>query len=1111
MISTKKYARRTNPFLPLRMVMVFAMTFFATVVLAQDLVVKGTVVDAKSGEPIIGATVMIEGQKEATITNIDGMYTIKASNNDKLVFNYIGYDKQIVPVNGKTTLNIKMSENVTNLTEVVVTALGIKKDMRKVGYAVSTVNASDLTKTASPTLGTALYGKAAGVNVKTAPGGSGAISINVRGLSSITGSNQPLIVLDGVPIRNGEANNQDYWSSQRVNSNGLAQINPEDIESMSILKGAAATAQYGSEGANGVVMITTKTGKGAKGLGVDFNASWTGNFVAYMPEYQTKYGPGLTTQSRASKKLDPYGWYTRNDRTGKPQRSLYGTIQYWGPEYDGSDVLSYNGMRKYSPVNAKPWNDVFRTGFDQQYNIALTNANDKGNMRFSYTYYNSKPNQYNSNLDKHTFNLTGSYNVLSNVRLDYAVNYMTEHIKNRPYRMFRLLCNFGGMFGAFDDINWIREHSVTSAGYRNRVWSANDHENPAEGFEYGIPSGALVDEYFWNIFGKTQIERNNRLIAKVSPTWEIIPGLTLKANLSTDISDNRVQNKNSTETSNGFGKLSGSYSLNTSRYTILYGDVMALYDKMITDKFNLSAYVGWSGRRETYFGQNSWTVDGLTVENWFNLAASKSTPKTSTGESHLLKTAWFGDITLSWDNWAYLEATLRNEKSSSLFTGNNSFWYPSANASVIISELLKDKRPSWLDYAKARVSYGIVGLAPDVYYATTAFNQNSASGYVYNEQPMNVGNNNLKPETTYEWEFGLEGKFLKNRLGFDFSFYTKDIKDQILSTTVDWASGANTMAMNIGEFNSKGVELAVYGTPLKTKDWQIDLRGNIAFNSNNVKKLAEGVNRLEHKRWDNGAAYLYSEVGGKLGDFYAYAPRFDENGNHIIDSDGFYALTKEPVKVGNAMPKYTGGLGMTVTWKNLFLDCTLDFRSGGSVLNQPYQYMMGAGGLKETMPYRDAENGGQSYYLGGNDGTTVIPATEAPTGKVLYHDGVILEGVTEDGKPNTKMISAQRMYYWTYNWGTGAPTYYEHSIFKNSYVKVREIVVGYNFPKSIIEKFHCTKLQVSAYARNPFYIYKNLPIFDAEATDATSWIEQSWIGGSTATTRSFGLSLRASF
>lgn len=284
------------------------------------------------------------------------------------------------------------------LNEVVVTALGIKKDAKKLGYAVSTINASDLNKAAAPNLGSALYGKASGVRIQTAPGGAmGSISINVRGLSSITGTNQPLVVVDGVPIHNGDTNTDGYWGNQRVQQNGLADINPEDIESLSILKGASASALYGSEAANGVVMITTKSGKGGNGFGVELNASLTADMVAYMPEYQTKYGPGSRVGSRVSGGDNADGFRTLVGRDGKMYETVRNTYSYWGPKYDGRNLLYYDGtVRKYQVITDDPWSEVFRTGFNQQYNVAVTKGNEKGNMRFSYTYVDDLPTQYNS-------------------------------------------------------------------------------------------------------------------------------------------------------------------------------------------------------------------------------------------------------------------------------------------------------------------------------------------------------------------------------------------------------------------------------------------------------------------------------------------------------------------------------------------------------------------------------------------------------------------------------------------------------------------------------------------------------------------------------------------
>ncbi|TWV15489.1 SusC/RagA family TonB-linked outer membrane protein [Bacteroidaceae bacterium HV4-6-C5C] len=1083
--------------------------------IAQQVGVCSGVVKDASGEPIIGASVRVKGTSNGSITDVDGKFSIQnAKRGDVIQVTFVGYQTQEVKFVGQP-LSIILADDSQLLNEVVVTALGIKKDAKKLGYAVSTVNAVDLNKAAAPNLGSALYGKASGVRIQTAPGGAmGSISINVRGLSSITGTNQPLVVVDGVPIHNGDTNKDGYWGNQRIQSNGLADINPEDIENLSILKGASASALYGSEAANGVVMITTKSGKGASGYGVDFNASLTADMVAYMPEYQTKYGPGPRVGSRATNALyDSEGFRTWNVR-GKTYQGVANTYSYWGPKYDGRDVIYYDGtVRKYSPITDDPWSDVFRTGFNQQYNLAITKGNDKGNMRFSYTYVDNLPTQYNSTYKKHNFNLTGNYNVTSDIKLGYGVTYLLQDIKNRPYRISRLTDNFGGFFGPFDDIKYLREHTKTSLGYKNQVYTSSSQLTPDEGFAYSVPCAALVDEYYWNIFGKEQFETENRLMANITPSWEIAKGLTLRGRVATDFTATKLENKEQVEQSIVFGNY-GYYGLQNDRYEIFYGDVMLNYNLNLTDKLGLDATIGWQGRKEKYSQTGVSTSGGLSVENWFNLNASKGTKQAWMDDKSFLKTAAFGMLSLSYDDWAYLEGTARQEKISTLAPGNNSFFYPSVNGSIIYTSLFKDKLPDWYNYGKVRLSYGVVGNAPEIYAATKAYTQATAAGqWIYNTVKSDVGNDNIRPEKKYEWEFGLESKFFDNRLGFELSYYTNTVKDQILQTTMPASSGATSILMNVGELKNKGFELSLYGTPIATRDWTWSLRGNLAWNKNKVTKLADGIDRLEHSNYDNGSAYLYSNVGQPMGDIYAYVPEKNANGEYIVMDNGFYKLTDETVKVGNAMPKLVGGFATTLTYKDFSLDMSFDYRIGGAVLNTGWMYMMGQGAIKESLKYHDGEGYGATYYF---NGSTIVPASTAPAGKTLHDNGIILPGVKADGTPNTTMISADQWANWTYNWGSGpndAITYYGagHGVFDNTYVKCRELAISYNVPKSVLSKFKCKNLQLSVFGRNLFYIYKNLPGFDAEATDGTTWITQAKMGGSTATTRSIGVSLRASF
>ena len=642
------------------------------------------------------------------------------------------------------------------------------------------------------------------------------------------------------------------------------------------------------------------------------------------------------------------------------------------------------------------------------------------------------------------------------------------------------------------------------------MYTSNTHENPAEGRDKNPAVSALIGEYFWNILGKEQLENNNRLIASVTPSWMIVKGLTLKGSIATDFTTQKQENKDYAGTNTALaGSYQGGYSLAHRNYTTIYGDALLNYDVNLTDDLNLTANLGYSARRETYSSSSVSTNGGLTVENWFNLAASAQKANSVIGYSDFLKQAVYCTASLSWQDWAYLEGTLRNEKTSTL--RNQSYWYPSVNASIIFSELLN--LPSWVDYGKFRVSYGEVGNAPALYKAPLSYSQSSASGYVYNQLGMGIGNDAIRPERTKEWELGLEGKFWNNRAGFEVSWYNKKIVDQILETTVPASSGVTSMLMNIGILQNRGLEVAAYVTPIETRDWRLDVSGNIAWNKNKVLQLAEGVDRLQHARWDNGAAYLYSYPGETMGDIYAFAPEKHANGQPIVGEDGFYKITQEPVKVGNAMADLVGGFAFALSYRRWTLDMNFNYQIGGTVFNMPYQYMMGLGTLTESMPYRDLEHGGIAFYEDADGNTHAFTGTgkKAPTGETIHYDGRILPGVKEDGTPNDKIISQELFLEETYGWGVGGSLFYSHAMFDNTYLKCREITLTYSVPDSVIRKFKCNNLRISAFARNPFYVYKNLPIFDAESTDGTNWTSQVCIGGSTSTSRTYGLSLRVNF
>jgi len=1106
----------------------------------------GVVKDA-TGETVIGASVIVKGTTNGTITGLDGDFSLSGVKvGDIIQISFVGYQTLEVPFKGQP-INVTLQDDTQKLEEVVVTALGIKKDAKKLGYAVSTVSSEDLTRTGGTTLASGLYGKATGVRIQSAPGGgTSSVSISVRGLSSITGNTQPLIIMDGVPIHNGTANDSDYWTSQRIESNGIVDINPEDIENISILKGAAASALYGSEAANGVVMITTKKGKKGSGTQIDFSANVSFDKVAYMPEIQKEYGPGYDNWAIGSNS-DPQALTgfrtTRVDRNGNPITTPNRESYYsWGAKYDPNQMVTYfdGSQRAYTPIDHNQWADIFRTGVNQTYNLSLTNSSERNNVRFSYTFNNAEAMQYNSNNHKHNFNLNGTFDVTKNIKLNYTATYTNQYIKNRAYRISRLTNNFTGMFGGFTDVAYIRDHTVTSLGYMNSIAAVNGGTSntltPDEQFLYTpMGSTSLMEEYFWNIFGKVQEENHQRFIGSINPTWTIIPGLTLSARLATDLTIDKIENKDNANNAHVFstnGQYSDAYSLLNSQYSIVYGDVMLMFDKTFGEKHNVTANLGWNARQESYYESKVGTTLGLTQENWFDLAASVGTKSADMDKSSLLRTGAFLTASYGYDGWGFVEGSIRQEKTSTLKHGSNTFWYPSASLSVLYTELLKEKNPSWWNYGKIRFSYGIVGNAPEIYRANMAYKQGSltrSSVYTYNYVPTDIGNESIKPETKHEFEVGIENKFLNNRLGMEFNFYYNDIKDQILSATAAASMGAKSMLMNVGELSNKGIELNVYGTPIETKDWRWDLRANVAWNKNTVKKLADGLDVLKHIGVDGDAAVLESHVGEPMGDWYAYTWKTDENGNYIVGSNGLYIADKtERHKVGNAMPKFTGGFGTSLSYKNFTLDVAFDFRIGGDVLNLPWQYMMDAGNITDAIGVRDHSTGGVFYYSDTEDVSDkasihVLSAAEAAqiaatykrgdmyNGHYLWDNGLILPGVKEDGTPNDIVVTQFEANDNLYGWGTGASQSYADAVQENSYIKCREISLAYTLPISLTKKFACNRLTLSAFVRNPFYIYRTLKLFDSETSDATNWIYQAQVGGSTASARTFGFSLRASF
>ena len=1092
-----------------------ATLFLCVSAFAQQAKLNGTVVDAKTKVSIPGVTISVLGTKTVAISDTYGKFSIRAAEGATLKFSFIGYTS--AQVHGTNNMTVELEQSATELNAVVVTGLGIAKAARSVGFAQTTVKAAQLVETGTPNFATALYGKVPGLRVAATPGGAtSGVALQIRGVNSVGFKSTPLIVMDGVPVRDGSFNNNNYWNDQRIRSNGLVDFNTEDIESVTVLKGASAAALYGSEAVNGVIMITSKSGKGKKGFSVDVNANYSMDQVAYLPRWQKEYGAGFDP-GYSIYNTDAQG-FAHQTLNGTSIRSLPQAGLNFGAKFDGQPILCWDGkVRPYS-YQDNGFANLFQSANNETFNVSVTNNTEKSMSRFSYTNAHTEGLSADSRNDKHNFNLNNTFKFGSKVTLDLSVNYMNWHIHNRPYMIDRMINNFTGMFPSFDNGNWYKDAYKTSLGYKY-VTGSNQSLTPNENIHYPNYRTDILD-YMWNVKENKTDEYENRLNGVVKATWEITKGLNLQARTSTDYTSTNSENKSSSTQPIAFGP-SGSYSVGTNLASIFYGDVILSYNKRLNPEFELTAMTGYNARKEKYNTTNLSTNGGLSTENKFDLTASQNTVTGSASQSYFLTDAVFGTVNLNYKSYLYGELTIRQDRTSTMPANNNSFVYPSVNAGFVFTDAFK--LPDFLTYGKLRGSWGIVGNYPGAYLANPAYSPSNLGdqgyGSVLVSQIRNApyGNSMIRPEMKHEYEFGLETKLFKGRLNLDITYYHAKIVDQIIPLTLPSSTGATSVLTNIGSLQNSGLELAINGTPILTKDFSWEVGINLGANKNKLLSLSNGANEREEANFDGDAAKLVDVVGQPLGVWYSHPIATNAQGQKIIDpTTGNYTLDANKwVNYGNSMPKVTGGFFNTFKYKNFTLDIMTDFRFGGYVMPTGINWLTCRGLTEESTKIPEgAGKTGLNFYEDGNTIGHQTTATVGPNGEKVMTDGFILDGVLPDGTPNNIVISKAYFYWNSYNWGGpqyGNSLYYKY-IVKNSYVKCREISLAYTLPAKIASKIGAHNLQFSVFGRNLFYFYRTIKDMDAEQlTAGSSWQSGLNNAGTNPSSRTFGVMLRANF
>ena len=851
---------------------------------AQTRKVTGKI-SSSDNKAVVSATISVKNSKVKTVSNEAGQFTITVPSGAVTIeVSSIGYaSKQVTIGANQTTADVVLTASQNELSEVVVTALGISKEKKALGYATTTIKSESLVQAASPNFATALYGKAPGVTIGATPGGAtSAVNISIRGLSSITGKTQPLIIMNGVPIRDGEASNNNYWADQRIRGNGLLDINPEDIDNISILKGASAAALYGAEAVNGVVLITTKNGSktGKKGLGVDFSTSVSVDQVAYLPQYQNVRGAGAPLNvSNGGQDAAGFIYYTVN---GQRMRALPGYSINYGAKFDGQPIMTWDGKVRPYTAQTNNYAGLFQDAQNSNTTIALSNGNENANFRFSLTHSENQGVSVGAKNTKNIANLNTSFKIGKNFSTDIMVNLINQQTHNRPYSVDRLLNNFTGMIGIFDNGQWYKDKVITSLGYRYRNGS-DQSLTPNENIIYSNFRGDIAD-YMYRVIANTSDENSNRLISSVTNNWQITKNLRFRSRISTDFTNQSTEDKNRSEVPLIFGN-SGYYGMSSYQSTINYTDALLTYNNKLGKDLEYNVTGGYTASKETSSSLSRGTDGGLSTENMYDLAASVNTPWSGSNRFSLVKDALIGTLNANYKNYLFTEATVRRDRTSTMNPNNNSFVYPSVNASFIFSEAM-DNIPSWLSYGKLRASWGMVGNYPSPYMANVAYNQ-STLGNVYGGQPVlytqvptgTFGNDGIRPEQKNEIELGLEARFFNNRFGLEFSYYNAQVKDQILPLTLPSASGAGSILTNIGTLRNQGLELALNGTIIQQNGFKWEATLNLAKNINKVEALAPGLTRLLHADYDGNAAQLVSEVGQPMGDILAHPVLTDANGN----------------------------------------------------------------------------------------------------------------------------------------------------------------------------------------------------------------------------------------
>ena len=1028
---------------------------------AQDQMVSGKVT-ADDGSTLPGVNITVRGTTRGTSTDAEGNFKISAANGSKLVFSFIGFVNQEATVGTKNVLNIQMVPDASQLQEVVVTALGISRDKKALNYSVQEIKGDKLTAARDANVANALAGKIAGVQVLGQSAAKfGAPTIRIRGINSLTGGD-PLYVVDGTPT-------------------DINQVNMDDVESLSVLKGPSATALYGNRASGGVVVITTKKAKPGEAK-LDINHSTTLDLVGSLPKYQDEYGGGYSQDWETfafNPAIHPADW-----KSFDGQKILdYSADESWGPKLDGSphrSAFSWQPGAEFgqlTPFSPQPNNvrNFFEKPISNNTNIAFSKGGDNFQSRVSYTHIATNGIIPNSKQTRDFISAKNTITLLKNLTANFNINYTSTRGTNIPADDYG---SSGSVLGGFNQTigslnQWFQRQL--------KIEDLKNYKNPDGTFRSWNIGGPLDpkpkywDSPYTQMYESTNSRLDTRLFGDFGLTYQFSKYLKGSAVVRRDQRQFNQEGRVAFGTLNAGGL--GAYSNNVvnsreNNYEALlsfnkdFGGLSVVANAGGNIRYNLS---------EVFFQATS---GGLTSPGFYNILASKDRPSVSNGRFERRVNSLYGNVSLGYKDLVFVEASLRNDWSSTLPTANNSYLYPSLSAGLILTELLP-KSPV-LSYAKIRAGYAQVGTDVDPY----QINQTYATGNAFGANatqflPNLLSNSNLKPGLSSSYEAGLDLKFLNNRFGLEFTWYQNDNKNQIIPLPVDPTSGYRNAIINAGLIQTSGLELHIFANPVKSENgfnWNFDI--NLDRNRSKVVKLAEGLTNYQL----GGPTWRTLTVNAREGEDWGLLVGKKIrtlDGKRVVDSDGFYVVDDQKA-LGSVLPTFKGGFLNTFTYQNLSLRVNTDFIVGGKFFSTTRMFNAYSGLAAETAGLNELGKPKRDPVADGG--------------------GILLDAVTADGKPNTKRVDTQELYEDKF-FGLN-----DQWIYDQTYIKLREVALGYNLPKAFLSRLKVKSANISFIVRNPLLIYSavgsGLDISESE----TYWTE----GGQLPPVRSFGVNLKLS-